>query len=258
MNVQKHKTVILWLGAVVITFLTGYIYNITDENYPISGTIGVEGKKVSYMFEKTHYGPDPFTIIIRTDNPRITGLILWQPEPDKGRWLVIEMTNEEKILKGEIPFKSPLKQIKYRVSVADEKKEYQLAGGLSIPLTFFAKVPVPVKLFNGFLLYLIIFLSVRTGLEAFNTNQKIKKFSFITVSASLLFTAMIHPLYLSYKYGYINHEVPPIGNLFPVYSILILGVWILFTVFHFKVKNPKPLAAASMLITIAVYLLIRF
>ncbi len=253
-----HKTIILWLGAVIITFLTGYIYNLTDKTYPVSGTIGVNGQKVSYMFEKIHYGPHPFKVIIRTDNPRISGLILWQPEADKGRWLVVDMVNEEKILKGEIPFQLPLKQIHYRVSVADETKEYQLAGGVSIPLTFYGKVPKPVKFLNGFLVYLILFLSVRTGLEAFNKNQKIKKFSFITVSATLLFTAMIHPLYLSYKFGYINNQIPPIDNLFPAYSILILFVWILFTVIHFKVKNPKPFAATSMLITIAVYLLVRF
>jgi hypothetical protein len=253
-----HKTIILWISAIVITFLAGYIYNITDKDYPVTGTIGVEGKKVSYMLEKIHYGPDDFSVIIRTDIPDLAGKIKWRNINNSEYWYEAQMRGGEKVLIGEIPLQSPLKQIEYKILLSYNDREYELAGGMPVPLKFYSKVPVPVKFFNGFLIYLILFLAVRTGLESFSANQKIKKYSFVTVTVTLLFTAMIHPLYLSYKYGYINNQIPPIGNLFPWYSILFLVVWIVFTVSHFKVENPKPFAAASMLITIAVYLLVRF
>lgn len=253
-----HRTIILWLAAAIITFLVGYIYNITDKTYPVSGTIGVEGRKVSYMLEKIHYGFDPYLVILRTDVDDLEGKIKWRIVNESDYWYESQMMNEEKILKGEIPFQNDLKEVEYKVSVSYKDKEYELAGANSVRLKFYSKVPVPVKFFNGFLIYLILFLSVRTMLEAFNTNQKIKKYSFVTVVVVLFFTALIHPLYLSYKYGYINHEIPPIGNLFPVYSILFLIIWVVFTVIHFKVENPKPIASASGLLTMAVYLLIRF
>ena len=253
-----HKTIILWISAIVITFLAGYIYNITDKTYPVTGTIGVEGKKVSYMLEKIHYGPDDFSVIIRTDIPDLAGMIKWRNINESEYWYEAQMRGGEKVLIGEIPLQSPLKQIEYKILLSYNDGKYGLAGGMPVPLKFYSKVPVPVKFFNGFLIYLILFLAVRTGLESFSTNQKIKKYSFVTVTVTLLFTAMIHPLYLSYKYGYINNQIPPIDNLFPWYSVLLLVVWIVFTVIHFKVENPKPFAAASMLITIAVYLLVRF
>lgn len=253
-----HRTIILWLAAFIITFLVGYIYNISDVNYPVTGTIGVEGQKVSYMFYKIHYGVDPYQIIIRTDKSDLNGILKWRNINDEEYWYETNLLNGETILTGEIPFQSPLKQIEYKVIITHKDKEYNLAGGNSITLTFYSKVPVPVKYFNGFLIYLILFLSIRTGLEAFNSIQKIKKYSVVLVLVILLFTALIHPLYLSYKYGYINQQVPPIGNLFPLYSILFLAVWVVFTIIHFKVGNPKQFAAAAGFLTIACYLLVRF
>lgn len=253
-----HKTIILWIAAIVITFLAGYIYNITDWTYPVSGTIGVEGQKVSYMFDKLHYGPDPYQIIIRTDISGLEGKINWKIVNESEYWYESRLINEAKILKGDIPFQNALEEIEYKVTLSYKDKEYKIAGGSPVKLTFYSKVPVPVKFFNGFLIYLILFLSVRTMLEAFNINQKIKKYSFVIIVVVLFFTAMIHPLYLSYKYGYINSQIPPITNLFPVYSVLFLVMWIVFTVIHFKVENPKPFAGAVGLLTIAIYLLVRF
>lgn len=253
-----HKQIILWLSAFVLTFLTGYIYNITDWTYPVSGTIGIEGQKVSFMFDKIHYGNDPYILLIRTDLEGIDGWLMWKNKNEEGNWNESELVNEESIIKGEIPFQASLNEIKYKVILNYKKKEYALAGGDLVPLRFFSKVPIPVKFFNGFLIYLILFLSIRTMLESFNADQKIKKYSFVTVVVVLLFIAMIHPLYLSYKFGYINQSVPPIENLFPVYSILFLILWVVFTIIHFKVKKPEPFAAAAGLFTIVIYLLVRF
>lgn len=253
-----HKTVILWLAAVVITFLTGYIYNITDWTYPVSGTIGVEGYKVSYMFDKVHYGPDPYQIIIRTDIPGLEGTINWKFIDENGLWQESELKSGNKILKGEIPFSRELNEVEYKVVLNFRDKEYSLAAGSPVSLVFYSKVPAPVKIFNGLITYLILFLSVRTMMEAFNVNQKIKKYSFVTVVVALFYTAMIHPLYLSYKYGYINHAIPPIGNLFPAYSLLFLLLWIASAIIHFKAENPKPFAASAGLLTITIYLMVRF
>lgn len=253
-----HKTIILWTASIVITFLAGYIYNITDWTYPVSGTIGIEGKKVSYLFEKIHFGNDPYVIIIRTDVADLKGRVKWRNKNESEYWYETDLTNEENILKAEIPYQQPPIQIEYKVQLSYKEKEYNLTGDGEVTLTFYSKVPAPVKFFNGLLIYLILFLSVRVMLESFNINQKIKKYSFVTIIVVLLFTALIHPLYLSYKFGYINHTVPPVENLFPLYSILFLAVWIMFTIIHFKAKNPKPFAGAAGLLTIAVYLIVRF
>jgi hypothetical protein len=39
--------IILWLSSLIIVFIIGYIKNVTDKDYPVTGTFGIEGKKVS-------------------------------------------------------------------------------------------------------------------------------------------------------------------------------------------------------------------
>ena len=64
---MKKNRIILWAASLIITFLTIYLSNLLDKNYPITGTFGIEGKKLSYLFEKVHYGSEDISILIRTD-----------------------------------------------------------------------------------------------------------------------------------------------------------------------------------------------
>ena len=79
---MKKEIIILWLASFVIVFLAVYISNIIDEDYPITSTFGIDGKKVSYRFEKVHYGKDDYKIIIRTDVTDLTGKLFWKSNGD--------------------------------------------------------------------------------------------------------------------------------------------------------------------------------
>ena len=79
---MKKEIIILWLASLVIVFLAVYISNILDEDYPITSTFGIEGKKVSYRFEKVHYGNGDYNVIIRTDVADLAGKLFWKGETD--------------------------------------------------------------------------------------------------------------------------------------------------------------------------------
>jgi hypothetical protein len=42
---MKKNNIVLWIAAFVITFLTIYLSNLLDNDYPLSGTFGIDGKK---------------------------------------------------------------------------------------------------------------------------------------------------------------------------------------------------------------------
>jgi hypothetical protein len=52
------NAIILWLSCLILVFLIGYIKSITDKDYPITGTFGIEGKKVSYKLDKISFDKD--------------------------------------------------------------------------------------------------------------------------------------------------------------------------------------------------------
>ena len=63
------QQIILWISSIVLTFLTGYFYSVTRDDFPVTGTIGIEGKKVSYYLPKVYYGKDTMKIVLRSDYP---------------------------------------------------------------------------------------------------------------------------------------------------------------------------------------------
>jgi hypothetical protein len=253
---MKKNFIILWLASFVIVFVTVYISNILDKDYPITSTFGIEGKKVSYRFEKVHYGKEDYKVIIRTDIDELTGKLLWKSDTDIN-WRSKELEKSKLILSGTIPVLKPENKIDYYLELNYKDKKYVLPTNKKVSLTFFGKIPVVVNVLEYLLLYLGLILAVRTGLEFFNNGLKSKKFGFFTLALFLTLIALINPLYLTYKYGFINSSIPPISRLFLLSDILIFILWIATLVTIFRSEKFKFLPLISAVITLIIFVLFK-
>jgi hypothetical protein len=253
---MKIEIIILWLASFIIVFLAVYISNIIDEDYPITSTFGIEGKKVSYRFEKIHYGTEDFKVIIRTDVPELTGTLYWKSKTDSD-WRFKELKKSELILSANIPVLKPTQKIDYYIELNHRNKNFVLPENQKVSLTFFGKIPVVVNVLEFLLIYLGLIAAVRTGLEFFNNGFKAKAFGFFTLIIFLTLIALINPLYLTYKYGYMNSAIPPIGNLFLVSDLIIFILWIVTVVALFKSKKFKAAPLFSAVITLLIFILFR-
>jgi hypothetical protein len=103
---MKKQIIILWIASFVIVFMAAYIANIIDKDYPITSTFGIDGKKVSYRFEKVHYGKDDFKIIIRTDVAELTGKVFWKNFGEQD-WQSKDLKKSNLILFEDIPGLKP-------------------------------------------------------------------------------------------------------------------------------------------------------
>jgi hypothetical protein len=120
MNTKKEN-MILWVSSFVITFMVLYITNLFSPDYPITGTIGINGQKVSYRFEKNHFGKEDAKIIIRTDVKGLTGNVYWKNESDS-IWFSHKLTNSDLVLSSDFPSLKPGKKLKYYVEVSYKNK----------------------------------------------------------------------------------------------------------------------------------------
>lgn len=251
----KKQKFILWLGSVIITFLIVYISNLFSPDYPISGTIGINGEKVSYRFEKQHYGKDSVEIIIRSDIQNLDGKLYWRSENDSS-WNKKQFKENALILSASFPAYKIGKTAKYYVELSYKDKKYLLPGNQKVTIEFYGKMPSMVNTLQFLFLYLGLLLSIRCGLEYFNQQEKIKKFEIFIVIIFLTLAMLVNPLYLSYKYGYINTSIPSIDQLFPVKTLAFAALWIISTILTFNTKKHKLIALMSALFTIIIYAVI--
>ncbi|MCX8105708.1 MAG: hypothetical protein N3D80_07565 [Ignavibacterium album] len=245
------ETVILWLSSLVIVFLLSYFKSVFGEYYPITGTFSIEGQKITYKVDKVEYG-NTYKLLVRSDYENLDGEVVITS--DAKRDYRIKLNKADKILFAEINKKVVGNNFSYSLSLTGNNKVYRIPKDGEINFTFFGKIPKMVEWLYLIFLYSGLVLMIRTGLEHFKTNRRTKNFLVLTSIVWLTFLMMINPLYLSYKYEYINKSIPPIQNLFPIDFLITTTIWLAVTVFVFLKKKDKPVVLLMSIISLLIYL----
>jgi len=244
------QQLILWISSVILTFIFGYIKNVTDINYPVTGTFGIDGQKVSYKLDKVHYGKDPYKLIILTELEELKGRCAWTYNSEN---VIVPLSKGENNYYAEIPSQKPLSKIDYRIIIYNNDKVYNIPRESIIEMTFFGKIPASISLFHFILLYVGILLAIRATLEIFNDKKLLKKYSVITTSIFILLAAIINPLLNSYKLGAINNYIPPISEIIEPLLVVLLLIWISGSVMIFYKRFVVVTSVILLLSTLIIY-----
>lgn len=244
--------IILWLSSLIIVFLIGYIKNVTSKDYPLTGTFGIEGNKVSYKLDKVSYDKISYRNIIISDIKGISGKLIWINKTDQNE---IELTEIGRGLAGEIPVLKPGQQINYKIILTYLNRQYQIPEKDFVNLTFWGNIPSPVNILHFILLYCGLLISIRCALELFNKNKNLKKYVVLGCTIFITLTTLIHPLYNSYKLGVINKDIPNILEILEPFYLVMMVLWVIGTVFIF---NKKYVNTSIILISSATILLYFF
>ena len=253
---MKKNTLILWIASIVTTFLSIYLSNLIDNDYPVTGTLGIEGQKVSYRFEKISYGNEDYKFIIRTDLENLSGKLFWKNKTDT-MWQSEQLQKSDLVLTGDIPALRPEKSLLYFAELYCKDKKHVIPRNQKVSLTFFGKIPVAVTVLEFLLLYLGLILAVRTGLEYFDKGKNSKKLGVFTIVFFLTLIALINPLYITYKYGFINSSIPPFDKLFLWSDLTIFILWVVTMVIIFRSEKLNFLPLVTAVLTLMIFILFR-
>ena len=244
--------IILWLSSLIILFLIGYVKNVTSKDYPITGTFGIEGKKVSYKLDKLSFDKTSYKNIIISDIEGVEGKLVWIKNEVKYE---TEFQKIERGLSGEIPKLEPGQQIKYKIFLTYVDKKFEIPEKDFVTLTFWGNVPSPVNIIKFILLYGGLLMSIRCVLELFNKNKNLKKYTVIVCALFILLTILIHPLYNTYKLGAINNYIPSVIELIEPLFLLIMSLWVVGAVLVFNNKFTNTVIVIITSATILLYFL---
>jgi hypothetical protein len=264
------KNIILWTGTFILTFLAGYLHNAIGPDYPVSGTIGIEGKMITFKFDKIFRGNDSYNFFIRSDLKDIKAVLLWRDVPsitnsllplknlNKSPWNRVIMSDSGSLIMGKIPKHNPCSKVSYRVELNYGSKQYFLPDDKPATIMFLGKVNPSVMNIFYFVLFTGVILAVRTGLETFNDNPRIGMYSIFTLIFFFLYTICVIPLKRTYELNALNHFVPSVTSLLTYQSVSLLILWItgLILIFNFRQNKIIPLVVSSL--TLMIYILIQY
>jgi hypothetical protein len=245
--------IILWLSSIIIVFLIGYFKNVTSKDYPITGTFGIEGKKVSYKLDRVSFDKTSYKNIIISDINGVSGKLIWLFD---NKQYENEFKEIARGLAGEIPVLKPGQQINYKIILTYLDRHYKFPEKDFVTLTFWGNIPSPVNILHFILLYSGLIMSIRCVLELFNNNKNLKKYIVIVCIFFITIAILIHPLYNSYKLGAINKNIPNILELLEPFYLVIMLLWVIGAVFIFNKKYVSIFTVFISSATILVYFLL--
>jgi hypothetical protein len=246
---MKNK-IILWLSSIVIVFVASYLKTIFSDNYPVSGTIGIDGLKLTYKLDKEGFG-DKHKLLLRSDKKDVTASAIIQ----KDSLIKFDFYDDGIFLITELDRKITGKEFSYYIVITNQNKDYRVPTVGEINFIFYGRISKMLSGMYYLFLFIGIILIVRSGLEFFNKNIMTKKLLILSGVVWLTFVMLINPLYLSYKFEYINHFITPIQKLFPVNHLLILILLIITVILSFNKKfQTKPVSLIFSVIAMMLYL----
>lgn len=247
------KNVILWISALTITFLTGFIQNRTSPTYPISGTIGIDGQRVTYHFKKVCSTKNDFNVMIRTDVENLTGVIKWKSPAGNKLWKIDTLLYAKNILEGKIPKQAALTEIEYKVILTYKNKEYFLPSNKINKISFLGSVPTTIDIHYFLTLFLGLLLAIRTGLEIFNNRPRFRLYSIFIVISFFSCAMIFAPIKKAYEMGAVGIKVPPLGELFEGWLIALVVIWILNLIMISYSKNAKVWILIASIFTLLIF-----
>ena len=247
------QSFILWISAAIITFLTGFLQNRTSVIYPTSGTIGIEGQKISYHFKNVHREKTDYVLLLRTDIENLKGFVKWRERGENQAWQIDTMKYSRGSLLAKIPKQSALTEIEYLVNLNYKNREYFLPKNKIKKILFLGPVPLSIDLHYYLTLFVGILLAVRGGLEFFNEKPKLRLYSIFTLISFFSCAMIFAPVKKSYEMGAIGKTVPPIGKLFEPWLVALLIIWMLNLILVSYSRIPRKWVLTFSILTLLIF-----
>lgn len=248
------QSIILWMSAGVLTFLAGFLQIRTSPNYPISGTFGIEGKKVSYHLDKVQRSNNAFKILIQTDVENIKGTVAWRLSNSSDIWTVDSLQYNNNTLISYIPQQNPLTKVEYQIKLLHNSKEYFIPTTETQKVLFLGQVPKTISFHYYLTLFIGLLLALKTGLEYFNHKPRIRLFSIFTLISFFSCALIFAPVKKAYEMGIIGESVPSLNEIFQIWLLILVVLWIAELIVVSYSKHKKNYALISSIITLFFFL----
>lgn len=251
---NKVKSIILWIAAVVLMAAIAVYQRATGPTYPVGGQAIVADEIIKYDLPRSHSGSGDEIVKIETKNRDISGIFSYRRYKSRDEWHSVEMERVGDALIAKIPHQPPAGKVMYEIDLVlnGEKTPLSLEP---VIIRFTGAVPDYFLLPHIAFMFLAMCLSMRTGFEAIFKGKNTIKYSIITTILLFLGGIVLGPIVQKYAFGAFWTGWPLGHDLTDNKTAVAFIAW-LVAIWRLK-NNPDsrfwPLLAS--LILLAVYLI---
>jgi len=165
------------------------------------------------------------------------------------------MTYKGGILSAELPHQAPAGKLEYKITLQGYKREIVIPEDKPVVIRFKGEVPLIILIPHVIAMFGAMLLSTRTGLECFNKEPNLKKFTFWALGFLVVGGMIIGPLAVFYAFGTWWTGFPLGSDLTDNKTLVALIGWIIAAIALYKSRTPQAWVLFASVLLILAYLI---
>ena len=249
------KKVILWLLAFLITILAAVYQRKTGPTYPLKGKVSLNKTEISYKLLRSHESTKDYEIRIIIPDQDITGYMAYKRHKTSDPWTTLPFSRENDTLVTHLPHQPPAGKLEYKVILSHQDKEVSLSGENPVVIRFKGAVPLSVLIPHVLIMFLAMFFSTRTGLEALGKNSNPRKLALWTTGLLMVGGMILGPLVQKFAFGELWAGFPFGYDLTDNKTLIAMIGWIIALIAGRKGKPARGWVLAASILLLIIFLI---
>ena len=249
------KKVILWLLAFLITILAAVYQRMTGPTYPLRGKVSLNRTEISYKLLRSHESTKDYEIRIKIPDQDIKGYMAYKRHKTSDPWTNLPFSREKDTLVTHLPHQPPAGKLEYKVILNHQDKEVSLSGENPVVIRFKGAVPISVLIPHVLIMFLAMFFSTRTGLEALRKNSNPRKLVLWTTGLLLVGGMILGPLVQKFAFGELWTGFPFGYDLTDNKTLIAMIGWIIAIIAGRKGKPARGWVLAASILLLIIFLI---
>lgn len=202
------RKTILWTLAILVTYGSAKYQRATGPTHPIDDQRIFAEQTISYSLTRTHGGEGNQPIVVKFSGSSIDGKLHYRRYKAPEAFTVLPMTPAGDSLTGYLPHQPPAGKLEYYVELIHNDKSLIIPGDQTVVTRFKGAVPKTVLAPHIILMFAVMLLATRTGLEALFKDGRLKKLTLITTMILAVGGMIMGPVVQKYAFGAFWTGVP--------------------------------------------------
>ena len=250
-----NQRVLLWVIAFIITIGSVIYQRITGPTHPVKGHISIGETDVSFKLLRSEIVDKNAVVILSVPDTSISGYVQFRRYKSNDSWTTISLQREGDRLAAHLPKLSAAGKLMYYVFINHNEENISLSGDKPIILRYKGAVPIFILIPHVLFMFLAMFLSNRTGLEALDASGKTRKYMHWTIGLLIMGGFIFGPFVQKFAFDAFWTGIPFGHDLTDNKILIVVLCWLLAWFKNRKGKDGRSWIVFASILMIVVYLI---
>lgn len=239
--------------ALLITLSAAYYQRTTGPTYEIDVDMQWKGIEITGELTRNHTGEGDQAIAITLADTSVRAVLIYRRFKINEEWTGMKMTRDGDVLYASLPHQPPAGKLEYFLQLHKDNKILVVPQDRMIVTRFKGDVPGLALVPHIIMMFLAMFLSTWTGIEALYKSEKMYILTFWTTGLFFLGGMILGPIVQKYAFGAFWTGVPFGFDLTDNKALLAMIGWAIAAWMSYKKKSARLWIIIAALILLTIY-----